>query len=233
MYIRETFYKTKDWQGLMLTLKRERLNERGEIICAHCGKPIVKSYDCIGHHTIPLTDDNVNDIYISLNPDLIELVHHGCHNKIHCKLGYAERRVYIVYGSPLSGKSTYVKDSANKGDLIMDIDSIWQCISGCDRYVKPGKVKAVVFAVRDSILECIRYRRGKWVNAYVIGGYPLLGERQRKVKELGAEEIYISATKEQCLERLEVESNGHGSKRDLNEWKEYIDDWWNKYQGYY
>ena len=34
------------------------------------------------------------------------------------------KQVYIIYGSPLSGKTTYVKEHAQKGDLIIDIDNI-------------------------------------------------------------------------------------------------------------
>ena len=215
------FYQSKQWIKLLSVLKSERLNERGELICEHCGLPIVKAYDCIGHHVIELTEENIDDYNISLNPDNIQLVHHRCHNKIHNKLSYSGRKVYIVYGSPLSGKTTYVNDVKNEGDLIVDIDNIWQCVSGCERYVKPNRLKSIVFGVRDTLLQDIKYRRGKWLNAYVIGGYPLIGERERLSKELGAELIYIESTLEKCLSRVD-EKRGE-------EWNEYILEWWRKY----
>lgn len=221
----DTFYQSKQWVNLMAVLKQERVNEQGDIICEHCGLPIVRKYDCIGHHTIELTENNVDDAEISLNPDNIALVHHKCHNIIHNKLSYGHKEIYLVYGSPLSGKSTWVESVRNDGDLIVDIDNIWQCVSGCARYEKPGKLNAVVFAVRDKLLECVRLRRGKWTNAYIIGGYPLISERERLCRELGAREIYIECSREECIRRLMECKDG----RDIEAWTGYIDDWFRKY----
>lgn len=218
------FYKTKEWVNLLRVIKIERTDGNGEIICEHCGRPIYKAYDCIGHHKIPLTEENINDYSISLNPDNIALVHHRCHNNIHNKLGYAGRKVYLVYGSPLSGKTTYVKENMLEGDLVVDMDRIWRCLSGCELYVKPNRLKSNVFAVRDLLLEDIGHRFGKWSNAYVIGGYPLQGERERLVKRLGAEEIFINTDKEECLRRLQEDN-----KRNTEEWEKYIMEWWERY----
>lgn len=211
----------------MRMLRLERVDADGNIICAHCGEPIVRAYDCIGHHVIHLTEDNVNDAMISLNPDNIELVHHKCHNRIHEKLqfGASMRHVYLVYGAPLSGKTTWVNDSKSVGDLVVDLDSIWQCVSGCERYVKPARLKANVFGIRDRLLEDVKYRRGKWSNAYVIGGYPLIGERERICRDIGAEEIFIDCSREECLYRLDMCDDG----RNKEEWEKYISDWFRKY----
>lgn len=218
---RFSFYRSKEWRKLLDNLKNERLNDDGQIICEYCGKPIVRAYDSIGHHKIELTEENVNDYDISLNPQNIQLVHHACHNRIHNKLGYANREVFLVYGAPLSGKSTWVKDNMSAGDLIIDIDSIWQCVSNLSRYEKPPKLKSIVFRVRDSLIDAVKYRAGKWNNAYVIGGYPLQSERERLIKELGAREIFIDCSEEECLARLEKCDDG----RDKAEWTTYIRDW--------
>lgn len=209
----------------MTLIKNERVNDEGLLICEYCGKPIVKAYDCIGHHKEHLTNENVNDMSVSLNSDNVMLVHHKCHNIIHNKLGHGRRGVYLVYGSPLSGKSSWVDSVRSAGDLVVDIDNIWQCVSGCDRYMKDRRLKACVFAVRDTLLECVKYRRGKWCNAYIIGGYPLVGERERLCKELGAEEVYIESTLEECIARL-LECT---DARACDEWQKYIFEWWDKY----
>lgn len=166
------FYRSNEWIKFRQVVIFDRL-VNGDVMCEYCGKPIVKAYDIILHHVTELTEDNYTDATIALNPTNIKIVHHKCHNAIHNKLSYSERQVYIVYGSPLSGKSSWVNEVAEVGDLIIDIDNIWQCVSGCDRYVKPNRLKSVVFNVRDNLLESVKYRRGKWLNAYVIGGYPL------------------------------------------------------------
>lgn len=221
----ENFYRSDEWFSLTQQIKLDRVNEDGQLICWHCGKPIVREYDCICHHTIFLTEENVNDVEISLNEKLIQLVHHSCHNKIHNKLGYSKREIFIVYGSPLSGKHEYVDRIREPGDLIVDIDSIWQCVSGCDRYEKPGRLNAVVFSIRDRLLEIVKYRVGKWNNAYIIGGFPLISERERLVRELGARLIYIESSPEKCIEKAK--------ELKLSEYKGYIEEWWKRYAPHY
>lgn len=223
-YTLDNFYQSKQWSALLQVIRNERLNEQGEIICEHCGQPITAKYDCIGHHKTYLTEANVNDALIALNPENIALVHHRCHNKIHEKFEYKPKTVYLVWGAPLSGKSTYVESIRERGDLILDIDNIWQAISGCERYDKPERLNANVFGVRDTLLEQIRYRRGKWNTAYVIGGYPLSGERERLIASLGAREIFIDTSQEECMSRLQVCNDGRNKK----EWEKYISDWFRK-----
>lgn len=218
MFTLENFYKSAEWLRLRSALMLERVNERGELLCARCGKPILKPYDCIAHHVIELTEDNVNDYRISLNPELIELIHHRCHNMEHGRFEGFKRSVYVVYGSPCSGKTTWVHNNAMPDDLILDLDSIWEALCCSDRYHKPNRIKPVVFAVRDSILEQIKLRNGTWRNAYVIGGYPLRTDRDRLCDQLRAEAIFIDEPLEVCLSR---------AKND--EWKCYVNDWFDSF----
>lgn len=221
----DNFYQSKEWVNLMKVIRQERVNENGEIICAYCGKPIVKAYDCIGHHKVYLTEQNVNDAMISLNPENVELVHHVCHNRIHDKFGYKHKEIYLVYGPPLSGKTTYVKSVALPGDLIIDMDSIWECISGQPRYTKPGKLRSVAFGVREYLFDCLKVRNGKWQSAYIIGGYPLISERERILREYGARDIFLERSKQDCINTLLEHPEG----RDKQEWIGYIEEWFRRY----
>lgn len=219
------FYKSGDWVDLMRVLRLQRVNSQGILLCEHCGKPIIAKYDCIGHHKIELTEQNYTDVNISLNPDNIMLIHHRCHNKIHNKLGIGTKNVYLVYGSPLSGKNTFVKDNMSYGDMVMDIDNIWQCISYCDRYNKPNRLKACVFDIRNHMIDMIRMRHGNWLNAWIIGGYPLISERERLCRSLNAREIFIDTPKDECIRRL----HGNADGRNIDEWLKYIDNWWENF----
>lgn len=221
----DTFYQSNEWVSLMRIIRQERLDADGQIVCAYCGKPIVKKYDCIGHHKVHLTEENVNDVTISLNPDNVELVHARCHNKLHEKLGYSRKEIFLVYGPPMAGKSSYVKSTALAGDLIIDMDSIWECISGQPRYVKPGRLKAVAFGVRDYLMDCLRVRNGKWQNGYIIGSFPLISERERIVKQYGAREVFIDTDEAECIRRLREDPQG----RNVEEWTGYIEEWFRRY----
>lgn len=224
MYQLSNFYQSRQWIKFTKIIRQERTNDNGEIICDYCKKPIVKAYDCICHHKEALTEENINNIDISLNPNNISLVHHRCHNLIHEKFKRPHQNIYIVFGAPLSGKSTFVNNNAIKGDLILDIDNIWESISGQDKYIKPYQLKPYVFKIRDLILEGIKYRLGAWTNAYIVGGYPFKAERERLIKELNAKEIYINSTKEECISRLKEDK-----QRDFKEWEQYILNWFDDY----
>ena len=213
-------YKSKEWENLLEELKLERTNSEGKLICEYCGKEIVKAYNCIGHHKIPLNNANVNDYNISLNKEKIMLIHFKCHNAVHHRFGYElPKKVYIVYGSPCSGKSTWVEEMATTDDLIIDIDKIWECISFCDKYNKPKKLQQNVFETRNNLLEQVKMRLGNWQNAFIVGTYPLKMERQRLADKLGAETIFIECSKDICLNRAKN-----------NNWKEYIEEWFESFQ---
>ena len=220
----QAFYKSHKWETFISNLRAERTDADGFIICEKCGKPILKAYDCIGHHIQELTDSNVDDVTISLNPDNIQLLHFKCHNEVHERFGYNGRQqqcVFIVYGAPCSGKRTWVKDNAGNNDLIVDIDRLWAAVRAdvCGDTEKPNAIKSNVFALRESLIDMIKVRRGKWKNAYIIGGYPLQGERERLMQTVGADKlIHIDTAREVCETRAQTA-----------EMKKYIAEWFERY----
>lgn len=218
MFTLENFYKSREWEKFRKIIIDERTNADGYVICERCGKPIYKKYDCIAHHKIELTEENVNDYSVSLNPENIELIHFRCHNEEHRRFGGFSQRVFLIYGSPCSGKTTFVKANAQPDDLILDMDSIWECISVSDRYHKPNRLKQNVFGIRDCIIDQIRTRLGMWRDCYIVGGYPLRTDRDRLCDMLRAEPIFIEESKEVCLARCEDEK-----------WKQFVEDWFDDY----
>lgn len=83
MYTLSSFYRSKRWAAFRDYLIDKRTNKAdGFVYDEVTGKPIVKAYDIILHHTIVLTESNVNDFDISLNEDLIQIVSHATHNMI-------------------------------------------------------------------------------------------------------------------------------------------------------
>lgn len=223
------FYNSSEWRGFRQGLIHERTNKAdGILYCEHSQVPLLKNYDIVLHHKIPLTMANVNDYSISLNPENIMIVSQQAHNEIHARFGYCtQRKVYVVYGAPCSGKTTFVKNIKGNSDIVVDMDNIWQCITAGDRYEKPNALKQNAFAVRDCLIDMIRTRAGKWERAFVIEGLPVKSERERRIALLGAEGIFIDTDKETCLKRLTTSCNS--LKRPVKEWTGYIDRWFEDY----
>lgn len=228
MYTLSNFYKSDQWERLVAILKLERIDKKdGILYCEHCGKPLIHKYDIIGHHVIELTEENVNDFNISLNPKNIKLIHFKCHNQIHERFGYEQQNVYLVHGAPLSGKTTFVKENSSKDDLILDMDNIYHMLNfNNNKYVKSNRLKTNVFIIRDSIIDMIKCRTGKWKNAWIIGTYPLPMERKRLIDATGAKSIHIDTNKEECLKRL---YNDPERQQVITEWEGFINDYFYKY----
>lgn len=213
------FYCSKAWRDLSYRLKIER----GK--CERCGwMPIAKDdwQYLIGHHRKELTEQNVDDPQISLNPENIEIVCHTCHDKQHHRFG-GRKEVKIVWGCPLSGKTTLVHQMMEYGDIVLDIDRLWSAVTMQPEYVKADNCRFNIFALRDNLLDQIKTRYGSWYTAWVIGGYPDKTDRERLAQSLGAELIYCDSTMQECLDRRR--ESGRPEK-----WDEYIREWWSVYE---
>lgn len=222
------FYKSKEWIIFRRNLMIERSDPAKGLCCEYCKQPILKDIDCIGHHKKELTVQNVNDVTISLNPDNVMLVHQRCHNAIHERFGqWMPKKVFIVYGAPLSGKTTFVRDSKGRRDIVLDMDELFRAITLLPEYDKPNELAINVFGLRDLIIDQIKTRTGKWQQAWIIGGYPLQTERERLSNQLGAELIYVEASEHDCLSRLYTDEKKLPYR---SEWERYIRDWFQKYR---
>lgn len=224
------FYNSTEWRKFRQALIAERTNKTDGILYdEYSGQPLLKSYDIVLHHKNPLTMQNVNDYAISLNPENIMIVSQKSHNEIHKRFGFlAERKVYYVYGSPCSGKTSFVNGIKGNSDIVVDMDNIWQCITGGARYEKPNALKQNAFAVRDCLTDMVRTRAGKWERAFIVDGGAVKSERERKIRMLSAEPIFIDTDKAECLKRLYNDNERTPEQR--NEWEAYINKWFDDYK---
>lgn len=235
------FYKSQDWANCKAQVTAERIQKDGCLYCELCGKPIVKNFNpnernnrnaIVYHHKTYLTNFNVNDAAIAINPKNIMVLHWQCHNVIHGRFNgnntQQEKKVYIITGAPCSGKTSFVKERIQEGDIVLDIDDLWQLISGQPRYVKPNQLKPIVFNLRQQLKDNIARGVGTWRNAYIIESLPYATDRQREAERYKAhnvELITMDATREECLQRLY--SNPAG--RDIKAYEQFINDYYDNY----
>lgn len=226
------FYNGELWDICKKGIATERADAEGFIRCEICGKrtkafiPKAEADNrnaLVYHHKIPLTIANVNNFDISLNPEKIQCLCWKCHNDVHNRFTRPTRNVYIVTGAPLSGKSSFVKENMTVGDLIYDLDSIWQAISGQERYIKPKGLYPFVDAMARELKAQIKMMRNG--TAWVITGAPSASQRQSLARELDGEVIHIDTDKTTCLERLHESPSG----RDIQLWTGYIEEYFDRY----
>ena len=70
---KKSFYNSKQWVKLALFIRRKYY-----YVCQNCGKRGTHV-----HHINPITDENINDTYITLNENNLTLLCLDCHNEIH------------------------------------------------------------------------------------------------------------------------------------------------------
>lgn len=227
------FYNGEDWANCKAQVMLERLKD-GALFCEHCGKIILKSFNpsarnnrnaVVFHHIQHLTNFNVNDASVSINPQNIAVLHWQCHNEVHNRFNgtntQVEKKVYIITGASCSGKTTFVRERVQEGDVVLDIDDIWQTVSGQPRYIKPNQLKPIIFKMRNELKDMIAKGVGTWRNAYIIESLPFATDRKREMdryKAHNTELITMDATREECMERLHNNPEG----RSVTDYEKYI-----------
>lgn len=110
--------------------------------------------------------------------------------------------VYLIYGSPCSGKSTYIKEHIQRGDLVCEVDLIYGAITNSLPHDAEPYTHEVACELDSALKDIIRDRKGNWKNAYVVS----LANTDEKLKEakdrINADEcIFIDTPYEVCMER--------------------------------
>lgn len=110
--------------------------------------------------------------------------------------------VYLVYGSPCSGKTTYVKEHTKNGDIVCDVDRLYSAISFNEEHQSELYAQEVASMLYKELIEIIRDRRGNWKNAYVISLANTEEQVQKAKDQINADEcIFIDTPYEVCMER--------------------------------
>lgn len=110
--------------------------------------------------------------------------------------------VYLVYGSPCSGKTTYVKEHMQTGDIVCDVDRLYEAISFNEGHQTELFAQEVASELFKKLVDIIRDRKGKWKNAYVtsLANTPEKVEEMRK--RINADVgIFVDEPFEVCMER--------------------------------
>ena len=114
--------------------------------------------------------------------------------------------LYVVTGPPASGKTTYVRQHAQPGDVTIDYDALANCLTPHDPakpHHHPPHVRAITKTVRQAAVEAA-LKHSQTVDVYVIHSMPSR-DLMRRYLEHSAQVVAIDPGIDVVLARCKAE----------------------------
>jgi hypothetical protein len=133
--------------------------------------------------------------------------------------------VTLVCGPPGSGKTTFVLERKQWGDLIVDLDALYQALSGLPAYEKPDVLLPFVFAARDAVVARLGSAHGVR-HAWVITSGADGADRRDLAASLNADVVLLEVAPSECLRRI-AQDDRRATKWEL--WEPIVMHWWDRF----
>ncbi|WP_326659602.1 AAA family ATPase [Streptomyces sp. NBC_00385] len=128
----------------------------------------------------------------------------------------APAKVTLVCGPPCSGKTTYVRDRAQPGDLVVDWDALAQALGSPHPWDHPAPLTPFIAEARDAVTA--RLGRSHAVeNAWLIATAPRDADRQR-LAPAGATVVVLATDEDECVRRARQDSRPAGTIEAIESW---------------
>ena len=129
-----------------------------------------------------------------------------------------DRHVVLVCGPPCSGKTTYVRERMQPGDLVVDYDDIARRLGSRRTHGHDYRFHKKVEAVIARALAALE--QGKHDRAWVIRSLPNDADRQALARRIGAEVVVLDEPDEVLLARARQRGNPAPTVAAIRQWRE-------------
>lgn len=238
------FYNNPKWLK-----KRDLILKRDDYLCRQCKRYGKTTPANTVHHIFPYVD---YPDYKLRSDNLLSLCNE-CHNQLHDRandtmtdkglywqnkvrdrLGINEThnidtfRVVVVWGSPGSGKTTYVRNHMGNEDMVVDLDYIKQAITMKEKTADIGSLLGAALNLRSYIYDLIEQREViECKTVWVVAGLPKRADREHVKRKLRPNDmVFIDKPMEECI------SNAMGDNDRIDKGKQahIIGLWFEQYE---
>ena len=121
--------------------------------------------------------------------------------------------LHVIIGAPCAGKSTYVRNHAKDGDVIVDYDAIARALGAGD-HLPDGDIKQAAFRARKSVIDyCVETKCEAWI----IHSLPT-DEQREAYEKADAEFIELDTDMETCLQRANDDERPPGTEQIIRDY---------------
>lgn len=132
----------------------------------------------------------------------------------------ATGRITIVCGPPGAGKTTYVRQHAQSGDLIIDLDAIGAAISGLEPWDTPLALKPFMWEARDAMLK--KLQSSPTIRAWIIDCAGEAAKREELRLRFSAQVIVLIPDRALIHQRV-------AERAVQRDWRRLVDEWFYAY----
>jgi len=170
-----------------------------------------------GHPPLPEVRKEWNDLVRSLQV-------RGPSYSIPANLRPSAVPVTIVCGPPGAGKSTYIRERAADGDMVIDFDLYLKAL-GAEKWTTDPVAVRQAFRLRDADLRSLATRkRGR---VWLIKSAPTMAERSAWSRALlRVTEVVLAVDPETCKARIRADPE---RQHAVEKMCAAVDDWWSAY----
>ncbi len=133
--------------------------------------------------------------------------------------------LYLIWGPPGSGKTTYAKSKMVDGDIIIDFDLIAEALTGME-------VHCIEFSLITRVFDAFNYLVDTEAhfpnvrNTFIVKPCPTQEDRQR-FEDMGAELVFMDTPQMDCVSRC-VHRGEKFEKEDFDRWTSVVKKWFEK-----
>jgi 5-methylcytosine-specific restriction protein A len=123
----------------------------------------------------------------------------------------------IVCGPPGSGKSTYVREHARNGDVIICLDTIMQKISGQPEHQTPAWCLPQALDTRNAMLRSLSSaeKHSEGARAWFIVAAPSPRDREKWAARLGGRLQVMDTPSAECVRRIKADASRAGHEERM------------------